>query len=76
MGEPVAPMRPPLNAFENIPDGWRVLWCPGCLYAVTWADEDAETYSQPEWFELRRAAATHECSASSSRAESAVSSHE
>lgn len=49
----------PGTTFPNIPEGWRVLWCPVCLYAVTFTDADANTYGV-EWEPAIREAAEHE----------------
>lgn len=52
----------PKTVFHNQPDGWLVLWCPHCLYAVTWTEAEWLTYDETEWDQLLwREAVPHGC---------------
>lgn len=47
---------------DNIPEGWRVLWCPECAYSVTFTDAAWITYTEDEWNTLLwQEAQTHDC---------------
>lgn len=45
--------------FPNIAEDWRVYWCNVCFYAVTFTDDDAETYGD-EWYAVLNEAARHD----------------
>lgn len=55
------PLIDPTTQFDNIPYDWRVLWCAGCGYSVTWTMADYETYLWPEWSALQHDACAHDC---------------
>lgn len=54
----------PNTTFDNQPEGWLLLWCPGCLYSVVWTEDEWSTYTEAEWDTLLwREAVPHDCPA-------------
>ena len=39
---------------SDVPEGWRVMWCPDCLTSLAWEDDEAAEIHelQQEWFEV------------------------
>lgn len=33
---------------EDVPAGWKILWCATCLSSIAWTDEDLTSYGN-EW---------------------------
>lgn len=50
----------PCMDLPGVPDDWRVFWCPGCGYAVTW-DATAEDDDWGLWYRIVQEAARHDC---------------
>lgn len=60
-GRSRTPLLDPATTFDNQPDDWFVLWCPWCLYAVTWDGPTFLSYGWSEWDGVRAEAARHDC---------------
>lgn len=52
-----------MSAAVELPPDWHLVWCPDCLYSVSFTQADAVSYQGDEWLWVCYAACRHECPA-------------